>query len=122
MNMAHKLTAACLPCLYPQIHDPGWRFHCWKWSVLCYTTVHTLISDVLFVGTGGESIYGEKFEDEAFAVKHTRPFFLSMVRRSPAAHIISFSRLTGLPAGQCRPKHQWFTVLHHMHSHASSRR
>ena len=30
-------------------------------------------------GTGGESIYGEKFEDEAFAVNHTKPFLLSMV-------------------------------------------
>ena len=30
-------------------------------------------------GTGGESIYGEKFEDEGFPVKHTRPFLLSMV-------------------------------------------
>lgn len=30
-------------------------------------------------GTGGESIYGEKFEDEAFPVKHTKPFLLSMV-------------------------------------------
>ncbi|TFK52907.1 peptidyl-prolyl cis-trans isomerase Cpr7 [Heliocybe sulcata] len=29
-------------------------------------------------GTGGESIYGEKFEDEAFAVNHTKPFLLSM--------------------------------------------
>lgn len=29
-------------------------------------------------GTGGESIYGEKFEDEAFLVNHTRPFLLSM--------------------------------------------
>ncbi|KAI0258568.1 peptidyl-prolyl cis-trans isomerase [Gloeopeniophorella convolvens] len=29
-------------------------------------------------GTGGESIYGEKFEDEAFDVKHTKPFLLSM--------------------------------------------
>ncbi len=43
----------------------------------------------LVVGTGGESIYGEKFEDEAFSVKHTRPFLLSMVRRSPAAHVVS---------------------------------
>jgi peptidyl-prolyl isomerase D len=33
-------------------------------------------------GTGGESIYGEKFEDEAFTVKHTKPFLLSMVRRA----------------------------------------
>jgi peptidyl-prolyl isomerase D len=31
-------------------------------------------------GTGGESIYGEKFEDEAFLpdYKHSRPFLLSM--------------------------------------------
>ena len=44
------------------------------------------------VGTGGESIYGEKFEDEAFPMKHTRPFFLSMVRRSPC-RTLSFSCL-----------------------------
>lgn len=30
-------------------------------------------------GTGGESIYGEKFEDEAFQKKHEKPFLLSMV-------------------------------------------
>ncbi|EJU01227.1 peptidyl-prolyl cis-trans isomerase D [Dacryopinax primogenitus] len=29
-------------------------------------------------GTGGESIYGERFEDEAFPVKHEKPFLLSM--------------------------------------------
>ncbi|PPR03409.1 hypothetical protein CVT24_012704 [Panaeolus cyanescens] len=29
-------------------------------------------------GTGGESIYGEKFADEAFPVKHEKPFLLSM--------------------------------------------
>ncbi|KAJ2797462.1 cytochrome P450 monooxygenase 41, partial [Coemansia helicoidea] len=27
-------------------------------------------------GTGGESIYGEKFEDEAFPYKHDRPYLL----------------------------------------------
>lgn len=31
-------------------------------------------------GSGGESIYGNKFQDEAFTLKHDKPFLLSMVR------------------------------------------
>ena len=66
-----------------QIYVPRWWLHSWKWYC---TSLFFSISDrsqylngLVWQGTGGESIYGEKFEDEAFAVDHTKPFLLSMV-------------------------------------------